>query len=630
MTNEATEATRVANRQVLDDLPFSDRQDYEDAQRGFIGTIEEFDDKLPNGLPIWDLRKFDFLKSDDVPDTVNPSLWRIAQLNLYNGLFEVVPGVYQVRGFDLSNITFVETDSGVIAIDPLISPQMATKAIQLYRKHRGDRPLVAVIYTHSHIDHYGGVKGIVSAEDVAAGKVQIIAPVGFLEESVSENVYAGNAMARRAFFQYGPILPPGPDGGIDAGLGKSTSMGQSTIIPPTIEVSETGERHTVDGLEMEFFMAPGTEAPTEFLVWFPSYKVLDTAEDVTHTLHNLYTLRGAQVRDSRTWWKVLNQVIRRYGAQVEAVIAQHHWPTWGNDKVVALIESQRDMYKYLHDQVLHLANSGLTMVEIGEQIELPDGIAKKWHNRGYYGSVNHDAKAIYQRYLGWYDSNPATLWALPPEDAAKKYVEYMGGADAILKRAETDFESGEYRWVAEAANRVVFADPSNKAARELGARALEQLGYQAENPTWRNEFLYGAYELRNGAPDLHLGNVASPDVIASMSSDMLLDYVGIRLDGPRAAAHQLRFTWDNGDAAYLLELRNGVLIYTELDKGETPDVDATFTASHRDFAAVVTGGRTYDDAVSSGALGIDGDGDAVATLFGLLSTFPEMFNVIEP
>lgn len=628
---EATDQTKAANQAVRDELPFDDRQDFEDAQHGFIATLDEFDDMLPNGLPVWDLKKFDFLHSDDVPDTVNPSLWRIAQLNLINGLFEVVPGVYQVRGFDLSNITFVETDTGVIAIDPLISPQMAKKAFELYTRERGERTLKAVVYTHSHIDHYGGVKGIVTDEQVANGDVEIIAPVGFLEEAVSENIYAGNAMARRAVFQYGPFLPPGPSGAVDAGLGKSTSLGSSTIIPPTTEITETGQTHTVDGLEMEFYMAPGTEAPSEFLVWFPALKVLDTAEDVTHTLHNLYTLRGAQVRDARTWWKVLNGVLRKYGDEVEVVIAQHHWPVWGNERVVALIESQRDLYKYLHDQVLHLANSGYTMVEIAERIALPDAIGKKWHNRGYYGSVNHNAKAVYQRYLGWYDSNPSTLWSLPPEDAAKKYVEYMGGAEAVLAKAESDFAAGEYRWVAEAANHVVFADPSNRAARELTARALEQLGFQTENPTWRNEFLHGAYELRNGAPNFAISGVASPDVIASMSADMLLDYVGIRLNGPRAAdAHHL-IRWElSGDRAFLLELRNGVLIYTELHAGEHPDVDATLTASHHGFASVVTGSTPYDTAMQDGTFAVDGDQAAVAALFELLDEFPAMFNVIEP
>ncbi|WP_395245110.1 alkyl/aryl-sulfatase [Agromyces sp. MMS24-K17] len=493
----------------------------------------------------------------------------------------------------------------------------------------GERPLVAVIYTHSHIDHYGGVKGITTEEDVASGRVQVIAPEGFLEEAVSENVYAGNAMARRAIFQYGPLLPAGPTGAIDAGLGKSTSIGQSTLIPPTLEIRETGERHTVDGVEMEFFMAPGTEAPSEMLIWFPKWKLLDSAEDVTHTLHNLYTLRGAQVRDAKTWWKVLHGLIGRYGDDVEVIIAQHHWPVWGNGRIVDLIEHQRDLYKYLHDQVLHLANQGFTMVEIGEQLELPDGIALKWANRGYYGSVNHNAKAVYQRYLGWYDANPSHLWSLPPVEGARKEVEYMGGADAVLERARRDFEAGEYRWVAEVASKVVYADPRNAEARELNAAALEQLGFQQENPTWRNAFLHGAYELRNGVPQIALG-VASPDTVAAMTPEMLLDYVGIRLDGPAAASEHRRIRWElGGDRAFLLELRNGVLIYTELGLGDHPEVDATLTASKADFAAVVMGAQSVEEAREAGTFHVEGD-DSAGVLFGLLSTFPPLFNIIEP
>lgn len=632
MPQEASRHTVAANARVRAELPFDDTTDFEDAQRGFVGTYEDLVVQVPGApAPAWDLTAYGFLDADEPPDTVNPSLWRIARLNLFNGLFEVTEGVYQVRGFDLSNVTLVEGETGVIVIDPLISPAVAAKALELYRAHRGDRPVVAVIYTHSHIDHYGGVKGIVSQEDVDAGRVQVIAPEGFLEEAVSENVYAGNAMARRAFFQYGPLLERGPRGGIDAGLGKSTSLGQSTLIPPTDLVRETGERRTVDGVEMEFYMAPGTEAPSEFLVWFPQHRVLDTAEDVTHTLHNLYTLRGAQVRDARTWWKVLNDVLQRYGQDVEVVIAQHHWPVWGRERAVALIEDQRDMIKYLHDQSLHLANSGLTMTEVAETIALPDAIGRRWHNRGYYGSVNHNAKGVVQRYLGWYDSNPSHLWQLPPEDAATRYVEYMGGADAIVARAREAYDAGDYRWVAEVVNHVVFADPSHRAARELVADALEQLGYQQENPTWRNEFLYGAHELRHGAPAISLLGVASPDVVASMSPDMLLDYLGIRLDGPKAAAAEpVTVRWEHDGTHHLLELQRGVLLYTEGKQAPADAVHATLHAAKDVVAALVMGATTLDDAVASGDLTVDGDTGAVRGLLDLLVTFDEMFPVVEP
>ena len=634
--SDPTDHTIEANRRVLADLPFDDTQDFEDARRGFVATFPDLRVQAEGSpLPAWDLTQYAFLDAEEAPPSVNPSLWRIARLNLVNGLFEVTDGVYQVRGFDLSNMTIVEGETGIVVIDPLISPIMAAKGLELYRRERGDRPVVAVVYTHSHIDHYGGVKGVTTVEDVAAGRVQVIAPVGFLEEAASENVYAGNAMARRAFFQYGALLPRGPRGGIDAGLGKSTSLGQSTLIPPTDLVGATGETRTVDGVEMEFYLAPNTEAPAEFLVWFPQHRLLDAAEDVTHTLHNLYTLRGAQVRDARTWWKVLNDVVERYGADVEVIIAQHHWPVWGNDRVVALIEDQRDMLKYLHDQALHLANAGLTITEVAETLRLPDAIGKKWHNRGYYGSVNHDAKAVVQRYLGWYDSNPSHLWALPPEDAARRYVEFMGGADAVLEKARAAFDAGDYRWVAQVVDHVVFADPDNAEARELAARALDQLGYQSENPTWRNSFLYAAHELRQGVPDLHLGAVASPDVVAAMSAEMLLDYLGIRLDGPRAAASDpvtLRWELPAADDApaedFLVELRRGVLVYT---RGRSaPAVDATVRATKEVFAAIVTGGTTLEDALSSGGLAVEGDEAALRSLFDLLVVFPEMFPVVTP
>jgi alkyl sulfatase BDS1-like metallo-beta-lactamase superfamily hydrolase len=473
------------------------------------------------------------------------------------------------------------------------------------------------------------VKGVTSVEDVEAGLTQIIAPAGFMEEAASENIYAGNAMGRRAMYQYGVMLPSGPTGGVDAGLGKATSLGTSTLIAPTLLVQETGERHTVDGIELEFFMAPGTEAPAEFMIWFPQFNALDSAEDVTHTLHNLYTLRGAQVRDSHAWWKDINDVIQRYGADIEVVFAQHHWPTWGNDRVVELLENQRDLYKYLHDQVLHLANNGATMLEIAEQIELPDAIGKQWANRGYYGSVSHDAKAIYQRYLGWYDSNPAHLHQLPPEQAAVKYVEFMGGAEAVLEKARASFDAGEYRWVAEVVNHVVFADPGNRDARELCAQALEQLGFQCENPTWRNEYLLGAYELRNGTPDIHLGIAASHDAVTAMTPELLLDYAGIRLDGPTAATVRSTIRWELPEtgAEYLLELRNGVLIYTT---GKAGKANATVTATKEALAGVITGSQPLDEALATATITIAGDTGTVTELFGLMRPFEEIFTIVEP
>lgn len=620
---DASSYTKRMNAAVYKDLPFHDRQDYEDARRGFIGTIEM---PIKTGDVVhWDLRKYDFIKGDQVPDTINPSLWRISQLNLNNGLFKVTDRVYQIRGLDLSNMTIIEGDSGIILIDPLVSRQTSKAALDLYYKHRPNKPVVAVMYTHSHPDHYGGVKGVIKEADVKAGKVKVIAPEGFLKEAVSESVLAGNAMSRRTLYQYGAFLPPSARGQMDAGLGKTASIGEVTLIPPTVTIKETGEKLTVDGVQMEFQMAPGTEAPAEMLIWFPQFKVLNAAEDVTHT----HTLRGAQVRDAVNWWKTLHTAIARYGDKLDIVIAQHHWPKFGRERVVQQMADQRDMFKYIHDQALNLANKGYNMTEIAEQIKLPDSIGKQWYNRGYYGSVNHDAKAVYQRYLGWYDSNPANLDPLPPEEVGKKYVAAMGGADAVLKQAKEAIDKGEYRWAAEMLKHVVFADPSNQAARNLEADALEQLGYQTENPTWRNEFLMGAYELRNGVPNLPPLNTATPDVVAGMTPELILDFVGVRLNGPKAAGKQTRLNWKQpGGQNYALELKNGVLLYTADKVFDKPD--ATLTVDQAGFAAMVMGGVTLDKEIAAGRVKLNGSADKVSELLGLLDTFPGMFNIVTP
>lgn len=625
---EASEQTRQANAAVLKELPFSDKQDFEDAKKGFIATLVPMTIKDAKGSTSWDLTTYDFIKGQ-APDTVNPSLWRIAELNLNNGLFKVTDRVYQIRGFDLSNMTLVETDNGVIVIDPLVTTEVAKAGLDLYYQHRPKKPVVAVIYTHSHADHYGGVKGVTNEEDVKSGKVKIIAPEGFLEEAVSENVLAGNAMTRRSLYQYGAMLPRSARGQIDAGLGKTTSMGTFTLIPPNDIISKTGDKRTIDGVEMEFQMAPGTEAPSEMLIWFPQFRMLNTAEDATHTLHNLYTLRGAQVRNAANWWKTLNQAINTHGDQVEVVIAQHHWPMWGRERIVSFIADQRDMFKYIHDQSLNLANKGFTMTEIAEQLQLPDSTGKQWHNRGYYGSVNHNAKAIYQRYLGWYDSNPANLHPLPPAEAGQKYVEFMGGADAIIAKAKESITRGDYRWAAEVLKHVVFADPKNLEARNLQADAFEQMGYQTENPTWRNEYLMGAYELRNGVPKLPGISTSTPDMVAAMSPELMLDYLGVRINGPKAIGKQLRINWKLPDGPnYAIELRNGVIIYSAdktLDKA-----DATLTVDKLGFAGLIMSGLSLDKEISAGKASVEGDGTRITELIGLLDTFPSMFDIVTP
>lgn len=627
----ATEHTRAANLAARDRLPFDDRRDYDDVQRGFVATLEDPVIRRSDGAVVVDLTAHDFVvEEDEAPDTVHPSLWRHAQVNHPHGLFEVTDGVYQIRGFDLANMSIVEGDSGIIVIDPLTYTETAAAGLALYRAHRGDRPVHAVIFTHSHGDHYGGAKAIASEEDVAAGRVVVIAPEGFLEEAASENVYAGVAMIRRAIYQYGPMLRPGPLGQVNAGLSNTTSNGGSaTLLAPTDLVRATGETRRVDGVEMVFQMAPGTEAPAEFLIHFPQRRALCAAEDLTHTMHNLYTLRGAQVRNAVAWWQALDEAVSRFSAETDVVFAQHHWPRWGSDDVREFLENQRDLYKYLHDETLRLANRGFTSTEIAEQLALPEGLDRQWYNHGYYGSVNHNAKAIYQRYLGWYDSHPGHLHPLPPERAGARYTEFMGGADAVVEKARAAFEAGDYRWVAEVLTHVVFSDPQHRDAALLQADALEQLGYQCENPTWRNEYLMGALELRHGVRDLGQIHIATADVLRAMTPEMLFDFLGIRLDGQRAASRSATIAWavDGGDP-YALELRHGCLVYSALRELDEPD--ARVGSSKETLAALVYGDTTIDEAIGAGSLTVDGDDAPLRELFATLDEFPLWFRIVQP
>lgn len=625
----ATQFTKDRHAAMLKQFSFSDRDDFADAERGYIGSTPHATIKSASGRPVWSLEPYRFLDKDTVPPTVHPSLWRQAQLNMRHGLFKITDRLYQVRGMDLSNMDVIEGDTGLIVIDPLISVECAQAALALYFAHRPMKPVVAVIYTHSHVDHFGGVKGVVSEEDARAGKVKVIAPEGFLEHAVSENVLAGNAMTRRASYMYGALLARGEKGQVDAGLGKSVSTGTVTLIPPNESITRTGETRTIDGVEMVFQMAPETEAPAEMLIYFPQFRALCVAEDATHTLHNLYTLRGAEVRSSRAWWKALDEAIDRFGERTDVVFAQHHWPRWGRERVVTFLKRQRDVYKYLQDQSLRLMNQGYTMTEVAEMIELPAGLAGHWDVRGYYGSVNHNAKAVYQKYLGWYDSNPAHLHPLPPVEAARKYLEYMGGADAVLTRARESFEKGEYRWVAEVTNHVVFADPQNVAARELEADALEQLGYQIENATWRNEYLVGAYELRNGLPKTG-GRPLSVDMVRAMTLDMFFDFMGVRLNGPKAAGVTLAINFDFTDTGqkYAVTLENSTLIYTADKQLANPDAAVALKRTTLDAVAVRE--TTFPKEIAGGAIKIQGNPLKLTQLFSLLDTFEPTFNIVTP
>nr|WP_322032053.1 alkyl sulfatase dimerization domain-containing protein [Paraburkholderia sp. J76] len=629
-TKDATPSTQQANADLLKTLPMSDRQDYEDAQRGFIATLPNISVKGPDGKVVWTLDGYQFLQTQNAPATVNPSLWRNAQLNMNNGLYKVTDGIYQIRGFDLSDMTIVETDHGVIVIDPLISAEVAKAGLDLYYQHRPKKPVVAVIYTHSHVDHYGGVKGVVNEADVKAGKVKIYAPEGFLEEAVSENVFAGNAMSRRAIYMYGSLLPRDAKGQVDGGLGKTTSNGTVTLIPPTDIIHKTGERHTIDGLEVVFQMAPGTEAPAEMLFYFPKYKALCAAEDATHTLHNLYTLRGAQVRDANKWWQALDTTIDMFGPQVQVVFASHHWPMWENARINDYLAKQRDTYKFVHDQSLRLLNMGYTMDEIGDMVKLPPSLDKEWYNHGYYGTVVHDAKAVYQRYMGWYSGNPADLHPLPPVDTAKRTMDFMGGVPAVITKARDAYGKGDYRWVAQVMNLAVYADPNNQEAKNLEADALEQLGYQSEAGPWRDVYLMGAYELRNGIPKIPAVQTASPDTIRAMTPEMALEFLSMHIDGDKADGKKISVNWIFPDLhkEYAVHLENSVLIYNEGKQDPSPDVTLTMPKSSLDN--IMLHQTNLDKEVQAGRAKVDGDRGKISELLSLTDSFNPLFPIVTP
>ena len=627
----ATAATKAANATVLEALPFSDKSDFEDATRGFIAKPDTLTIKDAKGNMVWDMESYKKYIGTDTPapDTVNPSLWRNAQLNMQYGLFKVSDGIYQVRGYDITNVTYVKTKNGWIIFDPLISAECATAAHELVTKHLGNFPIKAVVYSHSHVDHYGGIKGIVSQAEVDAGKVKIIAPEGFMEHAVSELVLAGNAMSRRAVLMYGALLPRNAQGGVNAGLGQSNSTGTITLIAPTDIISKTGTERTVDGVKMVFQMTPGTEAPAEMNTWLPQMKAMWMAENTTNTMHNILTLRGAQVRDALNWAKYLNDTVTLYGPQVEVKFQSHHWPMWGNEKILSYWKKQRDLYKYTHDQSVNMLNKGYVGSEIAEQIKLPPELDQFWPNRGYYGTLRHNSRAVYQRYMGWYDGNPSDLNDLPPELSAKKYVEYMGGEAEILKRAQADFDKGEYRWVAQTLKHVVFANPNSTEGKALLADAYEQLGYQSEAGTWRSVYLQGAYELRNGTPSSGGVNSASPDTIRAMSPDMLFDYLAVRLNGPKAAGKKITLDLNFTDLKkqYVLTVENGVLNYRD---GSIKDADAKLTFSKDTLDSVQLGELSLDKAISDGKIKIEGRKEAFNEFLGLLDTFPFWFNIVTP
>lgn len=629
--NAAHPATLDAHARMAAELDFDDRRDFEDARRGFVATLPDAHIEADAGGVAWSLKPYGFL-AGEAPGTVNPSLWRLSQLNAIHGLFEVSPRVYQVRGFSLANVTFIEGDTGVIVVDPLQFTEHARAAIELYRAHRGQRPVVAVIYTHSHRDHYGGVRGVISEDDVRRG-VEVIAPWGFTEESFSESILAGVPMRRRALFQFGWSLEPGTMAHVDSGLGKAVGRGGDGFIPPTTLITQPVERRRIDGVEIVFHLTPGTEAPADMNMLYPGLRVLNLAENACHTMHNLCPLRGAKTRDSLAWARYLDQALDAFVPQVDALIVQHHWPVWGHGRIREYVAGQRDMYRYLHDQTLRLMSHGLTPREIADQLMMPSALSRQWFARGYYGAIAHNVAAIYAHYLGPYDGNPVNLNALPPEAAALKYVEYMGGSDAVVQRARSDYAAGQFRWVVEALNHVVFAEPANRAARALAADAMEQLGYQSESATWRNSYLLAARELRSSsAASAPKGVSISPDVVAVLPLASFLEYLGIRVDGQKAQAFTARFDWRlvDGDQvdAQKLTLSNGALNHLAGSHGEA--ADAVVETTRAQLSRLSAGRSALLAAMDAGEVHIRGDQALFRRFVETLDEFDPMFNIIEP
>jgi len=607
-------------------LPVEDRQDFEFADKGFLGTRADPLIKRDDGQPAWNLAAYDFLKGQP-PATVNPSLWRQAQLLSKHGLFQVSDRVYQVRGFDISNITFVRGDTGWIVIDPLTMKETAKAALDLVNDKLGKLPVKAVVYTHSHSDHFGGVRGVVDEADVKAGKVAIVAPKGFMEEVAAENILAGNAMSRRAQYQFGIMLPPGAEGQITSGIGQTIARGSITLIPPTQIIDHTGQELTLDGVKVRFQYTPSTEAPAEMNLYFPDLRILDMAENANVSMHNILTPRGALVRDSKAWADDLTESIRLFGDVSDTMITSHGWPRFGGAVVRDFLADHRDAYKYLHDQTVRMMNLGLTGDEIAAKIQLPPALAKDWFNRGYYGSMSFNSRAVYQRYMGWYDANPAHLVPAPPADAGKRYVAAMGGAAKVKAMAKEAAGKGDYAWAAALLNHAVMADDGDKEAKALLASAYDQMGYQTENSLWRNIYLTGADELRGGVRKLPT-SMAPLDMIAALDSQMIFDVLAIRLNADKAGDARLRmvFAFPDRGERFLVEVRNGVLVAQPSAGNEK--VDATLTVARPVFLESLFRGTSLLPKILSGEVKLEGDRAAMGRLAGWFDAFPTDFPIV--
>ncbi|HSI81588.1 MAG TPA: alkyl sulfatase dimerization domain-containing protein [Solirubrobacterales bacterium] len=634
----ATASIEAANSAAARELPFDDRRDFDDARRGFVTGPAEPLIRDERGEVVWDMGSDSLLDPADAdsegpggaPPTVHPALWRQARLNALPGLYEVADGVYQARGFDISNMSLIEGESGVIVVDPLISTECAAAALALYRAERGGRAVSAVVYTHSHVDHFGGVEGVVDPERVRGGEVPVWAPEGFLEHAVSENVLAGTAMARRAAYMFGSFLEPGERGRVDCGIGRATSAGTVSLIPPTDSVTRTRQRAEIDGVNFVFQLTPDTEAPAELNFQLPQRAALCVAENATHTLHNLLTLRGAPVRDALRWSKHLDETRAMFADSSEVVFHGHHWPTWGSERIAGLLARHRDLYRYLHDQTLRLLNAGLTPTEIAAELELPPELAREWSCRPLYGTVSHNVRAIYQRYLGFFDGNPAHLDPLPPVAAGRRYVELAGGADALLERAGEALAAGEFRWAAELASHLVFADPRNRAARELEADALEQLGYGSESAIWRNHFLAGARELRDGVQPARAIEATGRGVARALPIEMVFDAIGARLDGPRAAGERIVVNWRFTDLEeeWTMTISNGAL--SAIPARHDADADALIVLTRSALDTLILGGPEAAATIPPGEIEVSGDGEKLARLLSLIDRPDPGFEIVAP
>jgi alkyl sulfatase BDS1-like metallo-beta-lactamase superfamily hydrolase len=610
-------------------LPFEDRRDFDEARRGFIAAPPYKQIMAEAGNVAWDMGSYEFLLQDKTFDSIHPSLQRQALLNMAYGLYEVVPGrIYQVRGFDLANISFIKGDTGWIVFDVLTARETAAAALKFINQQLGERPVVAVVYSHSHADHFGGVRGIVDEADVKSGKVPIIAPVGFMHHAVSENVYAGNAMTRRLYYQYGVLLPRSPFGHVDQSIGKNIAAGTLGLIPPTRVVDKDIEQITIDGVVMVFQNTPGTEAPAEMNTWFPQFKTFWAAENITGTIHNIYTLRGALVRDALEWSKKINEALYLFGQDADVMLSSHSWPRWGNARIQEVMRAQRDTYAHLNNEVLHLANQGVTINQVHNVYKLPDSLRRQWAAHSYHGSEAHNSRAVINRYLGYWDANPATLIPLSPEDSAPLYVEMMGGAQPILARGRALYDQGKYRHAQEILNKLVYAEPANQEAKDLLADVFEQIGYQQESPSVRNSFLAGAFELRSGLPGGVAPSAASPDLVRALTTDLLLDFLGIRLDSQKAEGHHFVINLvipDNGEK-YAVELSNGAL--TNIKGQQAKDPDLTMTINRSDLDRVLTGRATLDQLVASGSAKLDGEARVFAQLMAMMDTFTPDFEIL--